>query len=252
MTRGGKSRPDRPGRHRDITPDDVRKYRLGSILAGGNSDPRQRYNAAPQAWLALADAFCEASMDTSQRRQGDPGDLCGIDAVHGQSNIVGATLFPHNIGLGATRNPGTDARDRPKSPRSKPAPPAWNGRSRRPWRCRRTTAGAAPTKAIPRIPRWSRAAPAMVEGLQGKAGAKDFLDGHHVIAIGQAFPRRWRHHRRQGPGRYRRSAKPCCATCTRAGYPCRDRRRRADGDGLVQQRQRREDARQQAACSPTC
>src|SRR5690606_33807127 len=40
-----------------ITPDDVRKYRLGSILAGGGSDPGREYNAEPAAWLALADAF---------------------------------------------------------------------------------------------------------------------------------------------------------------------------------------------------
>ena len=40
-----------------ITPDDVRKYRLGSVLAGGNSDPGRRYNARRPEWLALADAF---------------------------------------------------------------------------------------------------------------------------------------------------------------------------------------------------
>jgi len=88
-----------------LTPEDVRKYRLGSVLAGGNSDPGGKYNATPAQWLALADAFYEASMDT-----GEGGHaiqvLFGIDAVHGQSNIVGATLLPHNIGLGATRNRG--------------------------------------------------------------------------------------------------------------------------------------------------
>src|SRR5690606_29644501 len=87
-----------------ITPDDVRKYRLGSILAGGGSDPGGKYNATPAEWLALADAFWEASMDTSGGGKPIPV-IWGIDAMHGQSNIVGATLFPHNIGLGATRNP---------------------------------------------------------------------------------------------------------------------------------------------------
>src|SRR5690606_18210812 len=87
-----------------ITPDDVRKYRLGSILAGGGSDPGGKYNASPAEWLALADAFWEASMDTSGGGKAIPV-IWGIDAMHGQSNIVGATLFPHNIGLGATRNP---------------------------------------------------------------------------------------------------------------------------------------------------
>ena len=86
------------------TPEDVRKYRLGSILAGGGSDPGGKYNARPEEWLALADAFWEASMDTSGGGKAIPV-IWGIDAMHGQSNIVGATLFPHNIGLGATRNP---------------------------------------------------------------------------------------------------------------------------------------------------
>ena len=87
-----------------LTPDDVRKYRLGSILAGGGSDPGGKYDASAAEWLALADAFWEASMDTSGGGKAIPV-IWGIDAMHGQSNIVGATLFPHNIGLGATRNP---------------------------------------------------------------------------------------------------------------------------------------------------
>ena len=87
-----------------ITPDELRKYRLGSVLAGGGSDPGGKYNAPPKAWLELADAFWEASMDTRDGGKAIPV-IWGIDAMHGQSNIVGATLFPHNIGLGATRNP---------------------------------------------------------------------------------------------------------------------------------------------------
>ena len=86
-----------------LTPEDVRKYRLGSVLAGGSSDPGGKYNARPAEWLALADAFWEASMDTSGGGKAIPV-IWGIDAMHGQSNVVGATLFPHNVGLGATRN----------------------------------------------------------------------------------------------------------------------------------------------------
>ena len=142
-----------------LTPDDVRKYRLGSVLAGGGSDPGGKYNATPRKWLALADAFYEASMDTRGGGKAIP-ILFGIDAVHGQSNIVGATVFPHNIGLGATRNPELMRARSAQSPRSRRAPPAWNGPSRRPWPCRRTTAGAAATKAIPRIPKSSPAMPA--------------------------------------------------------------------------------------------
>ena len=134
-----------------ITPDDVRKYRLGSILAGGNSDPGGRHDAPPADWLALADAFYEASMDTSQGGKAIPL-LFGIDAVHGQSNIVGATLFPHNIGL-AQRAIRSCCVASARSPRWRRARRAWNGRSRRRWQCRRTTAGAAHTRVIPNRPR---------------------------------------------------------------------------------------------------
>ena len=115
-----------------LTPDDVRRYRLGSILAGGNSDPGGRYDASPAEWLALADAFYDASMDTSNGGKAVPV-LFGIDAVHGQSNIIGATLFPHNIGLGATRNPEL-LRQIGGITAWRPASPAWSGRSRRPLR----------------------------------------------------------------------------------------------------------------------
>ncbi len=101
-----------------ITPDDVRRYRLGSILAGGASDPGGRYNAKPAEWLALADAFWEASMDTRNGGKAIP-IVWGIDAMHGQSNVVGATLFPHNIGLGAARNRNCCARSQ-GSPLPKP------------------------------------------------------------------------------------------------------------------------------------
>src|SRR5699024_11218584 len=70
-----------------LTPEDVREYRLGSILAGGNSDPGGRYDAPPEDWLALADALWEASMDTSGGGKPIPV-IWGIDAMHGQSNVV--------------------------------------------------------------------------------------------------------------------------------------------------------------------
>src|SRR3990167_7617060 len=79
-----------------IAPDDGRKYRLGSVLAGGNSAPGAKYNASAAEWLALADALYLASMDTSGGGKALPV-LLGIDAVHGHNNVVGATLFPHNI-----------------------------------------------------------------------------------------------------------------------------------------------------------
>ncbi|WP_099495889.1 glycoside hydrolase family 3 protein [Stenotrophomonas maltophilia] len=169
-----------------VTPDDVRRYRLGSILAGGNSDPGGRYDASPAEWLALADAFYDASMDTSKGGKAIPL-LFGIDAVHGQSNIVGATLFPHNIGLGATRNPellrqigGITALE------TRVTGMEWT---------------FAPTVAVPQDDRWGRTyegysespdvvasyAAAMVEGLQGRVGTPEFLDGRHVIASVKHF-----------------------------------------------------------------
>ncbi|CAN7244144.1 exo 1,3/1,4-beta-D-glucan glucohydrolase [Pseudoxanthomonas sp. LjRoot168] len=169
-----------------ITPDDVRKYRLGSILAGGNSDPGGRYDASPTEWLALADAFYEASMDTSQGGKAIP-IIFGIDAVHGQSNIVGATLFPHNIGLGATRNPDLLRRiGEVTALETRATGMEW---------------AFAPTVAVPQDDRWGRSyegysespeivasyAGAMVEGLQGKVGTPGFLDGRHVIASVKHF-----------------------------------------------------------------
>jgi beta-glucosidase len=169
-----------------ITPDDVRKYRLGSILAGGGSDPGNQYNASPKAWLELADAFWQASMDTSGGGKAIP-IIWGIDAVHGQSNIVGATLFPHNIGLGATRDPELIREiGRITAAETRTTGMEWT---------------FAPTVAVPQDDRWGRTyegysespqvvamlAPAMVEGLQGKAGAQDFLDDHHVMTTVKHF-----------------------------------------------------------------
>ncbi|MEJ2858028.1 MULTISPECIES: exo 1,3/1,4-beta-D-glucan glucohydrolase [unclassified Saccharothrix] len=84
-----------------ITPDEVREYHIGSVLNGGGSWPGRDKHAAPQAWLALADAYWTASKAT---RTGIPV-IWGIDAVHGNNNVYGATLFPHNIGLGAAHDP---------------------------------------------------------------------------------------------------------------------------------------------------
>src|SRR5690606_12198707 len=87
-----------------LTPEDVRKYHLGSVLNGGGSGPHGDDLAPAPVWLALADAFYEASMDTTGGRTAIPV-MWGTDAVHGHSNIIGATIFPHNVGLGAMRNP---------------------------------------------------------------------------------------------------------------------------------------------------
>lgn len=87
-----------------VTPEEARAYNLGAVLNGGNSAPGGDARAEPQAWLDLADAFWRASVDKSDGGAGVPV-LWGTDAVHGHNNIVGATIFPHNIGLGAANNP---------------------------------------------------------------------------------------------------------------------------------------------------
>jgi beta-glucosidase len=170
----------------DVTPEQVRQYKLGSILNGGGSAPDKNLRNTPDSWLALADEFWEASTDTSDGGVGIPV-IWGTDAVHGHSNIVGATLFPHNIGLGAANDPDLI------------------------YEIGRITAleilttgldwTFAPTIAVVRNDRWGRTyegysedprivvayAPRIVEGLQGRLGTDEFLDGDHIIANAKHF-----------------------------------------------------------------
>lgn len=87
-----------------ITPADLDRYPLGSILAGGSSGPNGNERATPAEWSALVQAFRDASTKAGPGRVPIP-ILFGVDAVHGHNNVPGATLFPHNIGLGAARDP---------------------------------------------------------------------------------------------------------------------------------------------------
>jgi beta-glucosidase len=77
---------------------DITSFRLGSLLSGGGSAPSPN-NAT--SWANMYDSFQNAALATPL---GIPL-IYGVDAVHGHNNVVGATIFPHNIGLGATRNP---------------------------------------------------------------------------------------------------------------------------------------------------
>lgn len=88
----------------EATPADVREYHLGSVLNGGGSHPNGDKNSTVQDWLDLADAYYEASLDTSDGGAGIPV-IWGTDAVHGHNNVMGATIFPHNVGLGAANDP---------------------------------------------------------------------------------------------------------------------------------------------------
>ncbi len=87
-----------------LTPDDVRTYHLGSVLNGGSSGPYHDDLSPAPKWLQLADEIYNASVDTRGNRTAIPV-IWGTDAVHGHSNIMGATIFPHNVGLGAMRDP---------------------------------------------------------------------------------------------------------------------------------------------------
>lgn len=88
-----------------ISPADVKRFHVGGLLNGGGSYPNTNRNASIAEWLVMANAFYDASMDDSDGKIAVPV-MWGTDAVHGHNNVIGATLFPHNIGLGATRNPG--------------------------------------------------------------------------------------------------------------------------------------------------
>ncbi|MBN2656566.1 MAG: glycoside hydrolase family 3 C-terminal domain-containing protein [Spirochaetales bacterium] len=78
--------------------EDITRYHLGSLLSGGGVGPR---TDDPADWADYYDNFQSYALNT---RLGIPL-IYGVDAVHGHNNVYGATIFPHNIGLGATRDP---------------------------------------------------------------------------------------------------------------------------------------------------
>ena len=168
-----------------ITPRDLETYKLGSVLNGGNSAPNNDEFAPAPEWLKLFDAFYDASVKRSDGRPVVP-IIWGTDAVHGDNNIVGATLFPHNIGLGATRDPALIRR-------IGAATAAETAATGIDW-------SFAPTVAVVQDDRWGRTyesyseepeivqtyAGQMVEGLQGAVG-QDFMAPGHVISSVKHF-----------------------------------------------------------------
>ncbi len=88
---------------RSVTPEQVRRHYIGSVLNGGGTWPQGDKASTAAQWLALAEAFHDASMQTDMVTP--VPIIWGTDAVHGHNNAMGATLFPHNIGLGAADNP---------------------------------------------------------------------------------------------------------------------------------------------------
>lgn len=81
-----------------ITPEDVTRYFIGSVLSGGGGNPEVN---TPENWAQMVRGFQEAALKT---RLSIPL-IYGVDAVHGHNNVVGATIFPHNNALGAARDP---------------------------------------------------------------------------------------------------------------------------------------------------
>ncbi|MGA2254644.1 MAG: glycoside hydrolase family 3 protein [Thermoguttaceae bacterium] len=81
-------------------PADIEKYFLGSLLSGGGSGPKNKTDYTLQGWTDMVDGYQRHALKT---RLGIPL-IYGVDAVHGHNNIPGAVVFPHNIGLGCTRN----------------------------------------------------------------------------------------------------------------------------------------------------
>ncbi|MGP9802714.1 glycoside hydrolase family 3 N-terminal domain-containing protein [Rheinheimera sp. NSM] len=170
---------------RDISVEDMRQYGFGSYLNGGGAFPNDNKHATPADWIALAEAMYQASVDDSLDGSKIP-TMWGTDAVHGHNNVIGATLFPHNIGLGAANNPALIEQIAAVTAREV------------------MVTGIdwvfAPTVAVVRDDRWGRTyegysedpaivhdyAAAIVTGLQGAAG-KDFLGAERVISTVKHF-----------------------------------------------------------------
>jgi beta-glucosidase len=165
---------------RSVTPDEVRRYYIGSILNGGGAWPGMNKHAKVADWLNLSDQFYRASMSTDMAVRVPV--LWGTDAVHGHNNVMGATLYPHNIGLGAAHDPALMTRIGHVTARA--------------VRATGITWAFAPTLAVVQNPRWGRTyesyssdpalvrsyAEAMVRGLQG-----DLRGGDDVLATAKHF-----------------------------------------------------------------
>ncbi|MCC6926539.1 glycoside hydrolase family 3 protein [Novosphingobium sp.] len=179
-----------------ITPDQVRKHYIGTILNGGGAWPAMNKHASVKDWANLADQFAKAAMSTDMKVKIPL--IWGIDAVHGNNNVHGATIFPHNIGLGATRDPNLVYRiGRATAKQVRATGLGW---------------AFAPTLAVVQNQRWGRAyegyssdpaqvallGTALVRGLQGTlkgdgdvlASAKHYLgDGGTLNGVDQGETR---------------------------------------------------------------
>ena len=169
-----------------LTPEDVKKYRLGSVLSGGNSAPGPLPYAETKAWLEMADKYYNASIDDEYVEIAIP-IIWGIDAVHGHANLKGSIIFPHNIGLGAMNNP--DLIEKIASITAHELTVSGHD-----WTF-------APTLAVPQDLRWGRSYEGFSEnpdlvksygdriviGLQGEFGSENFMGDGRVISSAKHF-----------------------------------------------------------------
>ncbi|ANU07351.1 glycoside hydrolase family 3 protein [Paraurantiacibacter namhicola] len=170
-----------------FTPEDMARYRFGSYLNGGNGGPYGDEFAPGPEWLRYADEMYAASVQPLPDGQPVIPTMWGTDAVHGHTNVVGATIFPHNIGLGATRDAELVRRiGHATAIEIEVTGIDWN---------------FSPTVAVAQDDRWGRTyesysedpqlvatmGAALVEGLQGKKGSEDFLGTGRVIATAKHF-----------------------------------------------------------------
>ncbi|HEY4571841.1 MAG TPA: glycoside hydrolase family 3 N-terminal domain-containing protein [Kribbella sp.] len=158
---------------------DIASYALGSLLSGGGSAPTPN---TPAAWAAMIDTF---QLNAQATRLQIPL-IYGVDAVHGHNNVVGATILPHNIAIGATRDPDLARRTGEVTATEVRATGI-------PW-------DFAPCVCVVRDDRWGRAYegysedPALVQsmatvvtGLQGKADGSQLARNNHVLATAKHF-----------------------------------------------------------------
>lgn len=170
-----------------FTAEDMLRYRFGSYLNGGNGGPYGNEYAEASEWLKLADEMYLASVEPMPGGEPVIPTMWGTDAVHGHTNIIRATIFPHNIALGATRDADLVRRvGEATAVEIEVTGIDWN---------------FSPTIAVAQDDRWGRTyesysedpaivAPlgaALVEGLQGRKGDPNRLGAGHVIATAKHF-----------------------------------------------------------------
>ncbi|MDX3576870.1 glycoside hydrolase family 3 protein [Streptomyces sp. FL07-04A] len=160
-------------------PADIAGYALGSLLSGGGSTPTPN---TPQAWAKMIDAF----QLRAQATRFQIPLIYGVDAVHGHNNLSGATVMPHNIGIGATRDPRLAQRTAAVTAAEVRATGV-------PW-------DFAPCLCVTRDERWGRSYEAfgedpalvksmetVIQGLQGARDGRDLKNDDKVLATAKHF-----------------------------------------------------------------